>query len=487
MSLHIHQAGMLVPPLVLTVLVASTARGQSPIHVFDGSTEERQGFSIAGGGDFDGDGVPDVVVGAPSDDDPVANVRVFSGATGSLIRELAGPWGFGMSLDVMPDLDGDDVPELIVGNGEDDTAGGKAGAVRLYSGRTGELLQEVLGEHDFGGEPMEFGERVASAGDVDADGYADWIAGARFSAAVHSGRSGARLLTLRGTYDIFWSFATAVDGVGDVDGDGHDDVIVGTFTDDTVFEDSGKAVVYSGRTGDRLFDFVGPSEHAYLGSVVAGAGDVDADGVPDFLVGAPFAEEDGADMGSAYVYSGRTGGLILNFHADLASGILEGLGRAVAPAGDVDRDGFDDVIVGAVGEEGGAWIFSGRNGSILHSVTESAAAFGYAVAGAGDIDGDGFPEWIVGAPGNFLDGDAGRVFVYSARVPIARRCSPAVAIRPEQAARSMRWATPPYSRTTSASRPRTSRLGKSPGCSVRAAETTSREHSEARALCAWAE
>ncbi len=157
-----------------------------------------------------------------------------------------------------------------------------------------------------------------------------------------------------------------------------------------------------------------------LGTAVAACGDVDDDGAPDWIVGAPKANANGPNSGSAFVWSGRTGALLHRF--DGASSGVE-FGAAVAGAGDVNGDGHADLIVGAprrsVGllSNGEALVLSGADGSVLHTIT-GHMQFGFtgsAVAGAGDVDGDLHDDFLVATPYDDAGGgtDAGTVMLYS--------------------------------------------------------------------------
>src|SRR5262249_46468525 len=133
-----------------------------------------------------------------------------------------------------------------------------------------------------------------------------------------------------------------------------------------------------------------------FGWAVSELADIDDDGVTDLIVGAPFASDVAPNGGRAYVYSGRTGQLLYKFQG----GDREQMGFSIADAGDVDRDGVHDILVGAPAlGPGHVYIFSGRNGALIDMVEGESDGdfFGFSVAGIGDADGDHRPDFVVGA------------------------------------------------------------------------------------------
>jgi len=184
---------------------------------------------------------------------------------------------------------------------------------------------------------------------------------------------------------------------------------------------AGKALVFSGKDGTLLFTLLDPEEQedGLCGTAVAALGDIDADGVADFVVGAPgkdIPDEDGVvNVGQAFVFSGKTGALIRTLDDPPRGGEEAGaaFGSALANAGDVNSDGISDIVVGAPGE-GRVHVFDGKTGSLLYTIvgpeTELLKSFGAAVAGGQDFSKDKKPDIVVGAP--LQSGSRGAVYVY---------------------------------------------------------------------------
>jgi len=216
----------------------------------------------------------------------------------------------------------------------------------------------------------------------------------------------------------FDHFGRAVSGAFDVDMDGNDDVIVGAWNDSDIAPFAGAAHVYSG-SGGLLLSMHGENAYDQFGAAVAGVGDIDQDGFADLAIGAPFRDINGTDSGSVRIFSGFGGGAVWTFVGD---GFGDQLGTAVSAAGDVNNDGFVDVLVGAVGDDdngsncGMARVHSGFDASALRTWYGVGMddAFGAAVAAGGDIDSDGFDDVIIGSPLSDQGGaDTGAVEVRS--------------------------------------------------------------------------
>ena len=263
----------------------------------------------------------------------------------------------------------------------------------------------------------QFGKSVSGAGDVNGDGFADLIAGAPDelndgigSARVYSGTDGSLLYNFVGNSpgDLF---GFSVSGAGDVNADGFADLIVGAPSNDRNNSPFGSARVLSGIDGSVLYTFDGDPTTDFFSRDLSGAGDVNGDGFADLIVGVPLNN-------SVRVFSGVDGSVLYNFFGDSTGDLF---GRKVSGAGDVNGDGFDDLIVGAPlddnnGQNSGiARVFSGVDGSVLYSFEGDSAndGFGRPVSGAGDVNGDGFADLIVGAAGDDNNGNgsgSARVF-----------------------------------------------------------------------------
>jgi len=204
-----------------------------------------------------------------------------------------------------------------------------------------------------------------------------------------------------------------------VNGDGYDDLIVGAFRQDAVAVDEGVAWIYLGSASGvptaPSITLENPAHQAtgLFGIAVAAAGDVNGDGFGDVVVSAPYQDGVAVDEGRVFVYLGSPGGIPTSPSVSLddpgrEAGAL--FGASIASAGDANGDGDDDLLVGAylqdadVSDEGSVFLYDGGPGGIglapsitLDDPADQAAGFGHSLATVGDVDGDGFDDVVVSA------------------------------------------------------------------------------------------
>ncbi|TMQ57061.1 MAG: hypothetical protein E6K76_11550 [Candidatus Eisenbacteria bacterium] len=404
------------------------------------------GWSVSSAGDMNGDGYADVIVGAYFNDAGGANAGrayVYYGGPGAdavadltLTGAAAGD-EFGISVSSAGDVNGDGYADVIVG--ADLNAAGGPGAGRayvFYGGPGADAVADLTLTGAAAGDA--FGNSVSSAGDVNGDGYADVIVGAYLNDAggtdagrayVYYGGPGADAvadLTLTGAA-AGDSFGYSVSSAGDVNGDSYADVIVGAYLNDAGGADAGRAYVYYGGPGaDAVADLTltGAVANDRFSWAVSSAGDVNGDGYADVIVGAFGNSAGGAQAGRAYVYYGGPGADAVADLTLTGAAAFDWFGYRVSSAGDVNGDGYADVIVGANANDAGganagrAYVYYGGPGADAVAdltLTGAAAgdAFGISVSSAGDVNGDGYADVIVGAYQNDAGGgDAGAAYLY---------------------------------------------------------------------------
>ncbi len=415
--------------------------GVSDARVESGQASGQLGHSVATG-DVNGDGYADLVSGAFGFDAGNINTgRVslyFGGAAGfntTADAQLNGPlvdMRAGGSV-AIGDINSDGYGDVIVGAPEYSNGGSLEGAALIYLGAAGPFDTQIDATIEVNQAGANFGHSVAFAGDVNGDGFGDFLVGAPnfdgaaldegamflyFGGANIETTADATMLGGQGSAFLGWRVA----GAGDLNGDGFADIAAGGIG----FDISGNTnagialVYYGGANVDVVADgqIDGGQSNARLGSALAGAGDVNGDGFSDLLVGANEFDNGQTNEGRAYIFRGGAGAFATTPYATLEINQIDaGFGSAAAGVGDVNGDGFADVLIGAPefdilasNNEGAAFLYLGGAGAFVttHSVrmspSQSTTRQGFSVA-LGDVNGDGYADPIVGAPS--FDGGIG--------------------------------------------------------------------------------
>lgn len=442
----------------------------------DGVTaEDKSGASVSDAGDINGDGFDDLIIGAYGADPggnsgagssyvvfgksggftSAINLSTLNGANGFRLDGFGGQTESGNSVSSAGDVNGDGFDDLVIGAPKGISSGaasyvmfgkssGFAPAIALSS-LDGTNGFEVTGS-SFG---AGFGTSVSNAGDVNGDGFDDLLVGAfgdsgqagssyvlfgksdGFSATISmtelDGTSGFRL---DGVGTIDWS-GYSVSSAGDVNGDGFDDLLIGAFqASPNSVTGAGSSFVVFGKSsgfssamqlstldGTNGFRLDGGSSSAQAGRSVSNAGDVNGDGFDDLIIGAWSEDPPGIGFaGISYVVFGKSGGFTSAVNLATINGTngfqlngasLDVSGGTVSGAGDLNGDGFDDLIVGNefdLGFESSYVVFgkaSGFSSSINLSTLNGTNGFEIdaattSVSRAGDVNGDGFDDVIIG-------------------------------------------------------------------------------------------
>ena len=419
----------------------------SPILREGATAGERLGASVAGLGDIDGDGFADVGAGSPNFEGgstDVGRARVWFGSsagigavaeytsTGNNVSQAA----FGQAMAGLGDVNGDGFDDFGVGApGE---IGGD-GVVHVWFGDAG----RTFGASTTVTSPFPasaFGERLAAAGDTNGDGYADILVGAPQHNPGGAPGAGVARLLLGDPNAISAGFPVATDvvgsetneatgtglgGLGDINGDGFADWAVGR---PGATGSVGVVEVHYGDFGGGAavsVDLQQASGPMAFGTAVDG-GDTNGDGFPEILVGAPEYTGSSANQGALFLYDGGPGlfdGAPTATRTGTQSG--EEFGSAVAGVGDVNGDGYEDVLVGAPGfsngesGEGAVFGFMGSPAGLSTISTWSkesdfvTGALGSSLDRIGDVNGDGYDDVAIGAPGaDGIGTNAGMVWLY---------------------------------------------------------------------------
>ena len=290
------------------------------------------------------------------------------------------------------------------------------------------------------GEPKQasafYGLSVSTAGDVNGDGYSDVLVGAFYydngeanegQAYLYLGSASGLATTAAWTGESDQAnayYGVGISSAGDVNGDGYSDVLVGASSYDNGQNDEGRAFLYLG-SGDSLtstpnLTLDGQEAGGKFGSKVVSVGDANGDGYYDVVVGSSLADN---GNGKVELFLGSTSGLqTVATWGISGSSFGSAIGAAVSAAGDVNNDGYSDLLVGSPtynNSQGRVAAFYGSASGFSSSPSwtansdQAAAQFGLGLGAAGDVDGDGYADILIGAPG-YSNGESaeGGVFFY---------------------------------------------------------------------------
>ncbi len=376
------------------------------------------GLAMAMNGDMNQDGIDDILITTPGKANGAGGVYLYDGDLRTKIWLINGEFAgdrFGKEIVSMGDTDGDGYSEFVASApGYDPGGNSYAGAVYIFDGENPSNYTMIYGEAPWD----NFGVSLMRIPDMNGDGFDELAVGADMAdGPVHvdggrvyifDGITSNELMRIEGP-EAESRFGSSIAVIGDVDSDGVDDLVIGAKgTDVGVDLDVGRAWVYSGATGSPILFVTGESAAGFFGSNVCETGDVNNDGVPNFMVAAQEHTEPliGAECGGVYMYDGLTGSLLRRWVGEDEG---DKFGGSIAGNLDVNADGVNDVIVGAHVKDlsgvpdtvaGAVYVYSGRGNDLLLRFTGGGTRerLGAELEILGDTDGDGYGEFFVASP-----------------------------------------------------------------------------------------
>ena len=457
--------------------------GDSSASFLGEATYHYSGYSVAGAGDVNGDGYDDILIGSLFKDNE-GNSRgqtylIFGNASGwSMDTHLSAadasfwgesPWDHaGESVAGAGDVNGDGYDDIVIGAPKNDDGGSSAGQTYLILGKASGWTMDSslsLADASFWGEESmdQSGHAVAGAGDVNGDGYDDILISASYNDETISNAGQTYLILGKAsgwTMDTDLANADAsflgeyhndksgssIAGAGDVNGDGYDDILIGAYEQDEGGGMGGQTYLILGKASGWSMDtnlsdadasFLGEDWGDDSGYSIAGAGDVNGDGYDDILIGAIRDSDGGYYAGQTYLILGKESGWSVDTNLSESDASFWGeetrdnSGLAVAGAGDVNGDGYDDILISAnyFDDNNGTFgpgqtylILAKASGwSMDTNLSDANASFwgeywadisGWSIACAGDVNGDGYDDILIGASGNDEGGDrAGQTYL----------------------------------------------------------------------------
>ena len=391
----------------------------NPDWTANGENEYGQfGFSVSTAGDINNDNYDDILIGAPGDPNNgwgTGKVYLYLGSLNgpSAIADWSatGEGGFGYAVSSAGDVNNDSFDDILISS-PDFSIGDLTGKVYLYLGSVSGLSSIPAWTCNSLGSGGNFGYSLSCAGDVNGDGYSDIVIGTNGNQNFNSHNVGAYVFcgsasgitgsipswTASTPFNVtLIGFGVKVSNAGDVNGDNFDDIIVGASN---WSEDSyGKALVYFGNLNRGMFDPADWSDEktgspTMFGHFVSDAGDIDKDGFDDILISDVFDDE---FNGTVYLYKGSPNGPSNSFDWYATGNGQSLFGYSLTSTGDYNGDGYSDISIGELhGFNPGIHLFFGSANGLSQTEDVSFAPGAVSLSGVADYNGDGFDDILGG-------------------------------------------------------------------------------------------